>query len=97
MTQRKYRERQRSPWGESFPSPVSEELGCWGWEVRGSLPSTLLLTLTPPLASGPPTLAVQAKCDPCLSSPCQNQGTCHNDPLEVYRCACPTGYKVSGG
>ncbi|KAB0352879.1 hypothetical protein FD754_017736 [Muntiacus muntjak] len=42
---------------------------------------------------GPPTLAVQAKCDPCLSSPCQNQGTCHNDPLEVYRCACPSGYK----
>uniref|UniRef100_A0A8C9QSR8 Slit guidance ligand 1 n=1 Tax=Spermophilus dauricus TaxID=99837 RepID=A0A8C9QSR8_SPEDA len=42
---------------------------------------------------GPPTLAVQAKCDPCLSSPCQNQGTCHNDPLEVYRCACPGGYK----
>lgn len=50
-----------------------------------------------PLALGPPTLAVQAKCDPCLSSPCQNQGTCHNDPLEVYRCACPSGYKVSGG
>uniref|UniRef100_A0A452SV77 Slit homolog 1 protein n=1 Tax=Ursus americanus TaxID=9643 RepID=A0A452SV77_URSAM len=42
---------------------------------------------------GPPTLAVQAKCDPCLSSPCQNQGTCHNDPLEVYRCACSSGYK----
>uniref|UniRef100_A0A8C4LRD3 Slit homolog 1 protein n=1 Tax=Equus asinus asinus TaxID=83772 RepID=A0A8C4LRD3_EQUAS len=42
---------------------------------------------------GPPTLAVQAKCDPCLSSPCQNQGTCHDDPLEVYRCACPSGYK----
>ncbi|MBZ3884857.1 Slit-like protein 1 protein [Sciurus carolinensis] len=42
---------------------------------------------------GPPTLAVQAKCDPCLSSPCQNQGTCHNDPLEVYKCACPGGYK----
>uniref|UniRef100_A0A452V8G1 Slit homolog 1 protein n=1 Tax=Ursus maritimus TaxID=29073 RepID=A0A452V8G1_URSMA len=42
---------------------------------------------------GPPALAVQAKCDPCLSSPCQNQGTCHNDPLEVYRCACSSGYK----
>ncbi|KAF5911264.1 hypothetical protein HPG69_019632 [Diceros bicornis minor] len=38
-------------------------------------------------------MAVQAKCDPCLSSPCQNQGTCHDDPLEVYRCACPSGYK----
>uniref|UniRef100_A0A8C0JYV3 Slit homolog 1 protein n=1 Tax=Canis lupus dingo TaxID=286419 RepID=A0A8C0JYV3_CANLU len=42
---------------------------------------------------GPPTLAVQAKCDPCLSSPCRNQGTCHNDPLEVYRCVCSSGYK----
>lgn len=50
-----------------------------------------------PLASGPPTLAVQAKCDPCLSSPCQNQGTCYNDSPEGYRCACPSGYKVSGG
>ncbi|XP_070637377.1 slit homolog 1 protein [Bos indicus] len=42
---------------------------------------------------GPPTLTVQAKCDPCLSSPCQNQGTCRNDPLVGYRCACPSGYK----
>uniref|UniRef100_A0A8C0F402 Slit guidance ligand 1 n=1 Tax=Bubo bubo TaxID=30461 RepID=A0A8C0F402_BUBBB len=42
---------------------------------------------------GPPSLSVQAKCNPCLSSPCQNQGTCHNDPLGFYRCACPSGYK----
>ncbi|XP_006157460.1 slit homolog 1 protein [Tupaia chinensis] len=42
---------------------------------------------------GPPSLAVQAKCDPCLSSPCQNQGTCLHDPLEGYKCACPSGYK----
>uniref|UniRef100_A0A803V682 Slit homolog 1 protein n=1 Tax=Ficedula albicollis TaxID=59894 RepID=A0A803V682_FICAL len=42
---------------------------------------------------GPPALSVQAKCNPCLSSPCQNQGTCHNDPLGSYRCACPSGYK----
>lgn len=44
--------------------------------------------------TGPPALSVQAKCNPCLSSPCQNQGTCHNDPLGSYRCACPGGYKV---
>lgn len=44
--------------------------------------------------AGPPALSVQAKCNPCLSSPCQNQGTCHNDPLGFYRCACPSGYKV---
>ncbi|XP_044516143.1 slit homolog 1 protein [Gracilinanus agilis] len=42
---------------------------------------------------GPPSIAVQAKCNPCLSSPCQNQGTCQNDPLNSYRCACPSGYK----
>uniref|UniRef100_A0A8B9S595 Slit guidance ligand 1 n=1 Tax=Apteryx owenii TaxID=8824 RepID=A0A8B9S595_APTOW len=42
---------------------------------------------------GPPALSVQAKCNPCLSSPCQNQGTCHNDPLDVYRCACPSGFE----
>lgn len=44
--------------------------------------------------AGPPSLSVQAKCNPCLSSPCQNQGTCNNDPLGFYRCACPSGYKV---
>lgn len=44
--------------------------------------------------AGPPALSVQAKCNPCLSSPCQNQGTCHNDPLGFYRCTCPSGYKV---
>uniref|UniRef100_A0A8C3HC79 Slit homolog 1 protein n=1 Tax=Chrysemys picta bellii TaxID=8478 RepID=A0A8C3HC79_CHRPI len=42
---------------------------------------------------GPPALSIQAKCDPCLSSPCQNQGTCHSDPLAAYRCTCPSGYK----
>ncbi|EMP27923.1 Slit like protein 1 protein, partial [Chelonia mydas] len=42
---------------------------------------------------GPPALSIQAKCDPCLSSPCQNQGTCHNDPLAAYRCTCPSGHK----
>uniref|UniRef100_A0A8C3P1U5 Slit homolog 1 protein n=1 Tax=Chrysemys picta bellii TaxID=8478 RepID=A0A8C3P1U5_CHRPI len=46
---------------------------------------------------GPPALSIQAKCDPCLSSPCQNQGTCHSDPLAAYRCTCPSGYKVSRG
>ncbi|XP_029466034.1 slit homolog 1 protein [Rhinatrema bivittatum] len=42
---------------------------------------------------GPPGLSVQAKCNPCLSSPCQNQATCRNDPTEFYKCICPEGYK----
>uniref|UniRef100_A0A670HVK4 Slit homolog 1 protein n=1 Tax=Podarcis muralis TaxID=64176 RepID=A0A670HVK4_PODMU len=42
---------------------------------------------------GPPPLIIQAKCNPCLSSPCQNRGTCQQDPLDAYRCICPSGYK----
>ncbi|XP_059586234.1 slit homolog 1 protein [Alligator mississippiensis] len=42
---------------------------------------------------GPPALSIQAKCNPCVSGPCQNRGTCHNDPLGSYRCACPGGYQ----
>uniref|UniRef100_A0A8C9WB11 Slit homolog 1 protein n=1 Tax=Scleropages formosus TaxID=113540 RepID=A0A8C9WB11_SCLFO len=37
--------------------------------------------------------AVLAKCSPCVSAPCQNQGACHSDPLEVYRCTCAPGFK----
>ena len=37
---------------------------------------------------------IQAKCDPCLSSPCRNDGTCTNDPVTFYRCTCPYGFKV---
>lgn len=35
-----------------------------------------------------------AKCNACLSGPCKNNGTCSQDPVELYRCACPYGYKV---
>lgn len=38
--------------------------------------------------------AVLAKCNPCLSSPCRNQGICHSDLVEIYRCSCPPGFKV---
>lgn len=75
-----------------------------GANLRGERTSTTLPAGRPALLgpdtcplSGPPTLAVRAKCDPCVSGPCQNQGTCHNDPPEVYRCDCPSGYTVSGG
>ncbi|XP_030235556.1 slit homolog 1a [Gadus morhua] len=36
---------------------------------------------------------IRAKCNPCLSDPCLNQGICHNDLMEVYRCSCPPGFK----
>uniref|UniRef100_A0A8D0GVS6 Slit guidance ligand 3 n=1 Tax=Sphenodon punctatus TaxID=8508 RepID=A0A8D0GVS6_SPHPU len=36
---------------------------------------------------------IMAKCNPCLSNPCRNNGTCNNDPAEFYRCTCPFGYK----
>ncbi|KAM9061341.1 slit homolog 2 protein-like [Sarcophilus harrisii] len=38
-------------------------------------------------------ISIAAKCNPCLSSPCKNNGTCSTDPTEVYRCSCPYGYK----
>ena len=44
--------------------------------------------------AGPVDVSIQAKCDPCLSSPCKNDGTCSNDPVHYYRCSCPYGFKV---
>uniref|UniRef100_A0A669DUN9 Slit homolog 1 protein n=1 Tax=Oreochromis niloticus TaxID=8128 RepID=A0A669DUN9_ORENI len=44
--------------------------------------------------SGDVDTAVLAKCNPCLSSPCHNQGICHSDLVEIYRCSCPPGFKV---
>lgn len=43
---------------------------------------------------GPVDINIVAKCNACLSSPCRNNGTCSQDPVELYRCACPYGYKV---
>ncbi|KAJ8264517.1 hypothetical protein GJAV_G00150220 [Gymnothorax javanicus] len=37
--------------------------------------------------------AVLAKCDPCLSSPCQNLGSCQTDPVDGYKCTCTEGFK----
>ncbi|KAL4641042.1 hypothetical protein GN956_G11784 [Arapaima gigas] len=37
--------------------------------------------------------AIQAKCSPCFSNPCQNQGSCQSDLVDMYKCNCPTGYK----
>ncbi|XP_017704910.1 PREDICTED: slit homolog 3 protein isoform X3 [Rhinopithecus bieti] len=42
---------------------------------------------------GPVDINIAAKCNACLSSPCKNNGTCTQDPVELYRCACPYSYK----
>ncbi|MGH0116672.1 UNVERIFIED_CONTAM: hypothetical protein FKN15_021220 [Acipenser sinensis] len=42
---------------------------------------------------GPIDPAVLAKCSPCTSNPCHNQGTCQSDPVEVYKCTCAPGFK----
>ncbi|XP_028907039.1 slit homolog 3 protein [Ornithorhynchus anatinus] len=42
---------------------------------------------------GPVDISIAAKCDPCLSGPCKNNGTCNKDPVELYRCTCPYGFK----
>ncbi|XP_027697489.1 slit homolog 3 protein [Vombatus ursinus] len=41
----------------------------------------------------PVDISIAAKCNPCLSGPCKNNGTCSPDPMELYRCSCPYGYK----
>lgn len=56
------------------------------WDHRNILFSSFF---TDPL-----NIAIKAKCNPCLSSPCKNNGTCNNDPVEFYRCTCPYGFKV---
>ncbi|KAL6077509.1 hypothetical protein STEG23_006707, partial [Scotinomys teguina] len=62
----------------------------------GEMADKLLLT-TPSkkfTCQGPMDVAIQAKCNPCLSNPCKNDGTCNNDPVDFYRCTCPYGFKV---
>uniref|UniRef100_H2LMF8 Slit homolog 2 (Drosophila) n=1 Tax=Oryzias latipes TaxID=8090 RepID=H2LMF8_ORYLA len=61
----------------------------------GDMTDKLLLT-TPSkkfTCTGPVDLSIQAKCEPCLSNPCKNDGTCTNDPVHYYRCTCPYGFK----
>uniref|UniRef100_A0A8C5DGM8 Slit homolog 1 protein-like n=1 Tax=Gouania willdenowi TaxID=441366 RepID=A0A8C5DGM8_GOUWI len=36
--------------------------------------------------------SIQAKCSPCVSSPCQNQGLCQVHHTEGYTCTCKSGY-----
>uniref|UniRef100_A0A8C0R8Y5 Slit homolog 2 protein n=1 Tax=Canis lupus dingo TaxID=286419 RepID=A0A8C0R8Y5_CANLU len=61
----------------------------------GEMADKLLLT-TPSkkfTCQGPVDINILAKCNPCLSNPCKNDGTCNNDPVDFYRCTCPYGFK----
>uniref|UniRef100_A0A452SCC2 Slit homolog 2 protein n=1 Tax=Ursus americanus TaxID=9643 RepID=A0A452SCC2_URSAM len=61
----------------------------------GEMADKLLLT-TPSkkfTCQGPVDVSILAKCNPCLSNPCKNDGTCNNDPVDFYRCTCPYGFK----
>uniref|UniRef100_A0A8C5QN05 Slit guidance ligand 3 n=1 Tax=Leptobrachium leishanense TaxID=445787 RepID=A0A8C5QN05_9ANUR len=55
----------------------------------------LLLTTPTQLfqCKGPVDINIVSKCNPCFSNPCKNNGTCNSDPLELYRCTCPYGFK----
>uniref|UniRef100_A0A8C3QT40 Slit homolog 2 protein n=1 Tax=Cyanoderma ruficeps TaxID=181631 RepID=A0A8C3QT40_9PASS len=61
----------------------------------GEMADKLLLT-TPSkkfTCQGSVDINILAKCNPCLSNPCKNDGTCNNDPVDFYRCTCPYGFK----
>lgn len=68
----------------------AEEKGGITVSPFGDLPLNTLCFCCP----GPVDINIVAKCNACLSSPCKNNGTCSQDPVELYHCACPYGYKV---
>uniref|UniRef100_A0A3Q4MSU5 Slit homolog 3 (Drosophila) n=1 Tax=Neolamprologus brichardi TaxID=32507 RepID=A0A3Q4MSU5_NEOBR len=55
------------------------------------------LLLTTPLnrfqCKGPVDINLMSKCAPCLSAPCQNNGTCVSNAAGSYHCTCPHGFK----
>uniref|UniRef100_A0A669F6T9 Slit homolog 3 (Drosophila) n=1 Tax=Oreochromis niloticus TaxID=8128 RepID=A0A669F6T9_ORENI len=55
------------------------------------------LLLTTPLnrfqCKGPVDINLMSKCAPCLSAPCQNNGTCVSSAAGSYHCTCPYGFK----
>ncbi|RXM30877.1 Slit-like 2 protein [Acipenser ruthenus] len=61
----------------------------------GEMTDKLLLTTPSKKFSceGPVDINILAKCNPCMSNPCKNDGTCTNDPVDFYRCTCPYGFK----
>ncbi|XP_022086573.1 slit homolog 2 protein-like isoform X2 [Acanthaster planci] len=61
------------------------------YDLRGKL------ILTAPsrsfICTEEPDMNILAKCNPCLSGPCQNQGACSVSLTERYTCSCPEGFK----
>uniref|UniRef100_A0A672FWX7 Slit homolog 1 protein n=1 Tax=Salarias fasciatus TaxID=181472 RepID=A0A672FWX7_SALFA len=54
----------------------------------------LLLTTPADHFQCPVEASVQAKCSPCVSSPCQNQGVCQVHHTLQYTCTCRSGFTV---
>ncbi|XP_028974028.2 slit homolog 2 protein isoform X11 [Esox lucius] len=88
----------RMQWLSDWVKSGYKEPGIARCAGPGDMTDKLLLT-TPSkkfTCTGPLDVAIQAKCDPCLSNPCQNDGTCSNDPVTFYHCSCPYGFKGQG-
>lgn len=47
------------------------------------------------VSTGEVDTAILAKCNPCMSNPCLNHGSCEADQTDGYRCQCSEGFKVS--
>ncbi len=47
------------------------------------------------VCAGEVDTAILEKCDPCMSKPCLNHGSCEADQTDGYRCRCSEGFKVS--
>uniref|UniRef100_A0A3B4YZ18 Slit guidance ligand 1 n=1 Tax=Seriola lalandi dorsalis TaxID=1841481 RepID=A0A3B4YZ18_SERLL len=52
----------------------------------------LLLTTPADKFQCPVEASVQAKCSPCMSSPCQNQGVCQVHHTQPFTCTCKAGF-----
>uniref|UniRef100_A0A8C4N8X6 Slit homolog 1a (Drosophila) n=1 Tax=Eptatretus burgeri TaxID=7764 RepID=A0A8C4N8X6_EPTBU len=82
-------------WLSNWVKVGYKEPGIARCQGPGELTDKLLLT-TPSSkfeCSGPAETSVQAKCYPCLSNPCRNNGLCSPDPVEYFRCSCSEGFK----
>ncbi|XP_061535182.1 slit homolog 2 protein isoform X4 [Phycodurus eques] len=85
----------RMQWLSDWVKSGYKEPGIARCAGPGDMIDKLLLT-TPSkkfTCTGPVDIGIRAKCEPCLSGPCENDGTCFDDPVRYYRCTCPYGFK----